>query len=198
MKGVKQVEIEMNKLTSDVFNKQRNEKQLRNIKYNFHKSKKDVSETGNLADQIINVEEMTKSGDFVQSVKHMNALKQPTITLFTDQQITDIKRFCCKGGAVLGMDKTYNLGDFHVTPTVYKDLSVVKRTTQEHPICFGPTYIHTSSTAKTYSSFLHDIAENLAEHEIENLTIGTDEELAMKMQLDAAFPARRMCYAQDI
>ncbi|WAR05864.1 hypothetical protein MAR_021233 [Mya arenaria] len=102
-KGVKQVEIEMNKHSSDDFNKQRNEKQLRNIKYNFDKSKKDVSETGNLADQIINVEEMIKTGDFVQIVKHMNGLKQPTNTLFTDQQITDIKR-----GAFLGMDKTYN------------------------------------------------------------------------------------------
>ena len=25
------------------------------------------------------------------------------------------------------MDKIYNLGDFHLTPTVYKDLSVIKR-----------------------------------------------------------------------
>ena len=58
----------------------------------------------------------------------MGGLQFPLITLYTDQKINYTKRFCCKeGGTVLGMDKTYNLGDFHVTPTVYKDLSVIKR-----------------------------------------------------------------------
>ena len=62
------------------------------------------------------------------------------------------------------MDKTYNLGEFHVTPTVYKDKSVKRRDgSQDHPICFGPTFIHQSSTIKAYQSFLHDIADNLKE-----------------------------------
>ena len=97
---------------------------------------------------------MTKTHTFVKSIKHISGLQHPVVTLFTDQQISDIKRFCCKDqGTVLGIDKTYNLADFHVTPTAYKDLSVLRRTTGDHPICFGPTFIHTSSTTKTYSSF---------------------------------------------
>ena len=79
----------------------------------------------NIADQITCVEEMTKNHEFVQSVKHINEMNHPVITLFTNQQIIAIKRFCCREDAgVLGMDKTYNLGEFHVTPTVYKDTSV--------------------------------------------------------------------------
>ncbi|KAH3820323.1 hypothetical protein DPMN_122069 [Dreissena polymorpha] len=50
------------------------------------------------------------------------------------------------------MDKTFNLGEFHVTPTVYKDISVANRSTGESPICFGPKFIHTYSTTKAYSS----------------------------------------------
>ena len=97
---------------------------------------------------------MTKTHPFVKSVKHIIGLQHPAVTLFTGQQISDIKRFCCKEkDAILGIDKTYNLGDFHVTPTVYKDLSVMRRSTMDHPICFGPTFIHTSSTTRTYSTF---------------------------------------------
>jgi len=52
--------------------------------------------------------------------------------MYTKQQINGIKRFCCTdNGDVLGMNKTNNLGDFNVTSTVYKDKSVIKRTTNE-------------------------------------------------------------------
>ena len=79
------------------------------------------------------------------------------------------------------MDKTYNLGEFHVTPTVYKDMSVKRRIdSKDHPICFGPTFIHQTSTTKAYQSFLHDIADNLTDNEMANLTVGSDEELAFK------------------
>ena len=131
---------------------------------------------------------MAKTHEFVQSVKHMHGQQYPVITLFTDQQIRDVKRFCCKeNGSVLGIDKTYNLGEFHVTPTVYKDTSVVKRRTNDNPICFGPTFVHQSSTTKAYSSFLHDIADNLTDNEISNLTVGSDEELAFKNAIRRCF-----------
>lgn len=143
---VKTVERQMNQDTTIDHDRKRNEKQLKNIMYTINRAKNIVSGT-NAADNIIKVEEMTKIHPFVKSVKHMNGLQHPAVTLFTDQQISDIKRFCCKEkSAILGIDKTYNLGDFHVTPTVYKDLSVMRRSTMDRPICFGPTFIHTSST----------------------------------------------------
>ncbi|KAH3819648.1 hypothetical protein DPMN_121388 [Dreissena polymorpha] len=95
------------------------------MKYKLNKT--DTHMPSNAADQIITLEEL----------------------LFNSKQIRDIKRFCCvNNGQVLGMYKTSNLGEFHVTPTVYKDISVVNRLTGESPICFGPTLIHTNSTTK--------------------------------------------------
>ena len=135
---------------------------------------------------------MTKSHEFVKTVKHVQGISHPVITLYTDQQITDLKRFCCKeGGSVLGLDKTYNIGEFYVTPTVYKDLSVLRRSILNHPICFGPTFVHTSSTTKAYSFFMHDIADiadNLSDIELSNLTVGSDEELAFKASIKRCFP----------
>ena len=96
---------------------------LKNLKYNIER--KGVANS-NAADHVIAVEELTKTHDFVQNVQHMKGINHPVVTLYNEQQMTDIKRFCCRDkGSVLGIDKTYNLGEFHVTPTVYKDLSVV-------------------------------------------------------------------------
>ena len=97
------------------------------------------------------------------------------------------------------MDKTYNLGEFHVIPTVYKGISVKRREdSKDHQICFGLTFIHQSSTTKAYQSFLHDIADNLTDNNISNLTVRTDEELAFKMQSHGVSTAQRTSCAHAI
>ena len=63
------------------------------------------------------------------------------ITLYSKQQITDVKRFCGTGRTFLGVGKTYNLGDVHAMPTVFKDLSVKRKDSGEYPITFGPTCV---------------------------------------------------------
>jgi len=118
---------------------------LRNIKYRL--TKESDPTPFNAADQIVHVEELVKTHPLVYSVKHINEVDHPVITLYSKQQITDVKRFCGTGRTFLGVDKTYNLGDFHVTPTVFKDLSVTRKDSGEHPITFGPTFIHTNSSA---------------------------------------------------
>ena len=123
----------------------------------------------NVADHIVCVENMTQNLEFVRAVQHMKGFT-PNVILYTNNQINDIKRFCCKeNGTVLGLDKIFNLGEFHVTPMVYKNLPVVRRTTQEHPICFGPTFIHSNSSTKTYSYFLHHISDHLTDKELSHL-----------------------------
>ena len=64
----------------------------------------------------------------------------------TDQQLFDISRFCahgmCKDGSIVGVDSTFNLGDFYVTPTVYEHRLIVNKRTGKHPIFIGPVLIH--------------------------------------------------------
>ncbi|XP_060563165.1 uncharacterized protein LOC132722661 [Ruditapes philippinarum] len=184
--SVKTVMNGMNKSTKDDFSKQRNATQLRNFKYQQTKlSSNALSKADN---KIINLAEMVKTHDLVYSVKHIKGLQDPVITLCNDQQITDIKRFCGTGRTVLGIDKTYNLGDFHVTPTVYQDLSVIRESNGHHPITFGPIFIHTNSSTKTLSSFFHDIADNLSEDELINLVIGSDDDNSFKVAIERCFP----------
>ena len=188
-KGVKEVERMCISEENDDYQQPRNEKQLRNIKHKITKSKRESSKSGNIADNIVCIEEMTKTSQFVQTVKHMNGLHHPVVTLYTEQQITDIKRFCCiERGSVVGMEKTYNIGNFFVTPLVFKDLSVLRRSTGDHPIVIGPTFIHTTSSTKVFSSFLHDNADNLTQSQIEKLVIGTDEEMSIRTAIKRCLP----------
>ena len=71
---------------------------------------------------------------------------------------------------------------------MFKDLSVVRQSTRQHPITFGPTFLHTNSSAKTYSSFFHDIADNLTQDELCNLVIGSDEEKSFKAAIERCLP----------
>jgi hypothetical protein len=111
------------------------------------------------------------------------------------QQIDDLKRFCATGRTVLGVNKTYDLGGFLVTPTIYKDLSVVRTTTREHPITFGPTFIHTDSSWLTYNKFFHGIDTNLSLDDLNDdfiddlskLVIGSDKDDTLKESIRRCF-----------
>lgn len=70
----------------------------------------------------------------------------------------DLQRFCCSGPApestVMCVDKTYNLGSLHVTPTVFKHLGLFrKNNTSIHPLYLGPISIHGNSNFQTLSYF---------------------------------------------
>ena len=55
-------------------------------------------------------------------VRSVNFDKGVMSVVGTDQQFYDISRFCGHGsgvGSIIGVDPTFNLGDFYVTPTVY-------------------------------------------------------------------------------
>ena len=72
----------------------------------------------------------------------------------------------------VGMDPTFRLGRFSVTPLVYKNLTLVKRRDGKHPYLYfmGPAFVHLNrrhtedykstedneSSPQTHSSHWHD------------------------------------------
>jgi hypothetical protein len=110
--------------------------------------------SSNFADQIDQIEQMQHTSQFIQQVIK-RAKKIPCIILYTAEQISDLCRICCPPpparSAVLGVDKTFNIGPLHATVTAYKNLSLIKRQTREHPIFIGPIFLHGNSDADTSS-----------------------------------------------
>ncbi|GFR74977.1 endonuclease domain of the non-LTR retrotransposon LINE-1 [Elysia marginata] len=91
------------------------------------------------------------------------------------------------GSAALFHLGTFNRGQLHVIPTVFKHLGIVRPTTNTHPIFIGPTLINGNSDRKTYSTFFNFIKQEL-EDAPKDPVIGSDEEMAICIAAKSVFP----------
>jgi len=143
----------------------------------------------NLADEVQSVINMAYTDNFVRQVV-ATAGKVPSVILYTDRQIDEVKGFCFdrNDGSVLGFDKTYNLGAMHVTPSVYKNVSLNRTRTGDPPIFMGPIFIHSHSDTLTYSQFFGHLSALLMGCDFQQLRLGSDEEHAMCKSMQHFFP----------
>ena len=93
-----------------------------------------------------------KNDKFVQDV---TCAPELIAVITSDQQLNDLVRFCCEPfefGA-LGIDPTFNLGEFSVTPVVYRHL-IVQNAAGRSPIMLGPMLVHHRKEFRSYNYFL--------------------------------------------
>ena len=71
--------------------------------------------------------------------------------LAQDRQLNDMVRFCCdpKLFSIVGVDPTFNLGDFSVIVTTYRHLQLLNRSTKK-PVLVGPILVHQRKTMQSY------------------------------------------------
>jgi hypothetical protein len=173
----------------DEVTRPRSLKQVNDKKHAMLKKERPTALTKNVADQIKVLENKVSDNDKFVRCSVRSGGKTPCLILYTDDQIADIKKFCCSGHTVLGIDKTFNLCDMHVTLSVYKQLTVVKSTTKQNPIFLGPIYIHDNSDFETYCHFFHHLKMKLYDGQsLSKLVIGSDDERAMVNAVTTAFP----------
>ena len=111
--------------------------------------------------------------------------------MYTDNMIKQMKNFCCRGQpSVVGVDRTFNLGELFVTVTVFKQPTVVRKTSGEHPIFIGPMFLHGDAKYLTYCRFFNHLATTLQAEgcNMSNFIFGSDDEKAMTSALKYAFP----------
>ena len=99
----------------------------------------------------------------------------------TDQQFFDLSRFCAYSktmvGSVLGVDPTFSLGDFFVTPTVYEHRLIKNKVLGKYPYFIGLVLIHVDRKCNTYYYFASQLKKLCPG--METLTaVGTDGEEA--------------------
>ena len=97
----------------------RDTKQIRNMKHMKNRRERGDASTSNFADQLQYLSTIATHGDtFVRSVMHEH--RTPSVLLYTDIQLDLVQTACCVGGdsserSVLGIDRTFNLGEVYVT-----------------------------------------------------------------------------------
>ena len=97
-----------------------------------------------------------KNDRFVQEV---TCAPEPMAVLATSQQLLDLERFCCDPAefTIMGVDPTFNLGEFSVTPTVYQHLMVCDKRTGKSPWLLGPILVHYKKEFRNYNFFFSSL-----------------------------------------
>ena len=108
-------------------------------------------------DMLFVVMEQCKSAEkheaFVQDV---TCAPELMAVLCNEQQLRDMERFCCDpfNFGILGIDPTFNLGEFSVTPIVYQHLLLESSRTGHSPLMLGPPLVHYRKEYRNYNYFL--------------------------------------------
>ena len=89
-------------------------------------------------------------------LKEVQIGSTPCAILASKQQLDNIiVTYCCQPTqfSVFGVDATFELGDFYVTLTLYKNTSLRNFRTNNPPIFLGPAFIHMERRIQGYQSF---------------------------------------------
>ncbi|XP_070212605.1 uncharacterized protein [Littorina saxatilis] len=148
---------------------------------------------GNLADQMLSLTNITSVRDILQAIQYKMSgpAISPSLILYHEEQMQKIRAFCGRGTTVLGVDKTYNLGDLLVTALNFKNVSLLNERTDSAPIYIGPVYMHSSSTFEDYFYFLSTVSAALMDPGTTTppqMVVGTDDEKGLTRAVKAAFP----------
>ena len=182
----------------------RNLAQVRNMSRSV-KADRQEAVKGNFADEMLRIAGGVQTHPFVQLVTFRAGLS-PVIVAYTDEQLTSMKRFCCRSTSaryrsVLGVDRTFNLGPCFVTSIVYKNASVNFQESGSPPIFIGPVMFHFDGNESTYkfffqhiadkfksTAFMVDVCEDEGARCESDVVFGSDEEHALVNALKHAFP----------
>ena len=118
----------------------------------------------------------------------------PAAVLFFDLQIECLLSFCCNISTthglhcgILGIDATFNLGDFYVTLTTFQHPQIIRRTTRKNPVFLGPIFIHMQRRFEDYYYFFTTLLKHAPTLCMLG-AYGTDGELALVKALALSFP----------
>jgi hypothetical protein len=127
--------------------------------------------------------------DGVTFVRCVVSAPEPMCILGTNRQLQEMVRNCTDSSVFvpIGVDPTFKLGNFYVTPVVFPLRMLISKETGKSPIYLGPMLIHQSQKYSAYyylASQLVGLNSNL-----KNIrAIGTDGESALYSALTTVFP----------
>ena len=162
----------------------RNSKQVSNVRYKLSDSKSNDKD-GLYEIMKKCVDEQSRSNPFIRNVQ---AAPEATCVLAADYQLNDLERFCTKKEfSVMGIDPTFNLGEFALTVTTYRHLMLESRRTGKPPVMIGPMFAHQKKEAATYHAFASSLLG--LKSSLKGLKcVGTDGELAIFNGFQLAYP----------
>ena len=121
-------------------------------------------------------------------IREVTTAPEMLVVLANGLQLQEVKRFCTNPArfSILGVDVTFNVGDYYVCLTTYRDL-MLKTKSGVHPVMLGPILLHQRKLFTSYYALPSTmIRYDPALQGI--LAFGTDGELALSNAFESAFP----------
>ena len=121
-------------------------------------------------------------------IREVSSAPEMLVILANGFQVDEVKRFCTNPAkfCVLGVDVTFNIGDYYVCLTTYRDL-MLKTKSGIHPVMLGPILLHQRKLFTSYYALPSTmIRYDPALQGI--LAFGTDGELTLSKAFESAFP----------
>ena len=109
--------------------------------------------------------------------------------LANDRQMRDIVK-CCTNPAeftVLGIDTTYNCGEFWLTTTAYKHLQLRTRRRSNPPVLIGPALLHKTKDESSFR-YMSSCMTRICPDVQNILAVGSDRDRALFRGFLQAFP----------
>jgi hypothetical protein len=121
-------------------------------------------------------------------VRDVSTAPELTVFLANNLQLNDVQRFCTNPAnfSILGVDPTFNLGDFMVTVTTYRHL-MLETNTGAHPVMIGPCLIHQQKLFPSYYQLPSCMVKQKKELS-SVLAFGSDSETNLVAALEKGFP----------
>jgi hypothetical protein len=150
----------------------------------------------NVADNIQHVMNIMHGHPFIRELVQRQK-ELPSVILYTDDQMKDLKKMSRHTGdfpPIIGVDRTFNVGQWYVTTLVYQHPHLVRRSNRTHPIFLGPVFLHCDGQYRTYHNFFSHLKAEL-EGDVaatvfgSDLVFGSDDEKALTKALRNSFPS---------
>ena len=121
-------------------------------------------------------------------IREVSSAPEMLVVLANNFQLAEVKRFCTNPASfsVFGVDVTFNVGEYYVCLTTYRDL-MLKTKSGVHPVMLGPILLH---QRKLFSSY-YTLPSTMIRYDPDLqgiLAFGTDGELALSKAFESAFP----------
>ena len=143
-------------------------RQVSNIRHHAQTNQYTIIEITDLAQM--------EKGTSEEFIKDVNLVPELSVFVASNQQLKDIERFYTKVSSfsILGIDPTYNIGNYYVTVTTYRHL-LFETSEGVNPVLLGPCLIR---SGREYNSY-YKLPESLvkANQKCRNILVfGTDAE----------------------
>ncbi|XP_066929918.1 uncharacterized protein [Clytia hemisphaerica] len=154
----------------------RNERQVRHIR-----SKTTKTKAYDPFLEVTHLQEQEEDSKFIRQVSIEDS--SPTVVLFTDEQLANVKKFCSpernQQASIFSCDMTFKLGDFWVVITTYSNLMVFSKRTGRPVTAMGPVMLCKRKTKQQYLSFFQAITNKLPQLKTTLRAFGQDGEKAI-------------------